>query len=129
VVDDRRAYLGSANLSNRSMGLDTEIGLVMDANEAPRLRETIAGLRRSLLAEHLDTTPEAVARAERACQGMIRAVESLCSGRRTLRDLDTSTHPLADIIGPVTSLFDPERPADLGDLVGGLPWSDSDADG
>jgi len=129
VVDDRHAYLGSANLSNRSMGLDTEIGLVMDANEAPRLQETITDLRRSLLAEHLDTTPEAVARAERACQGTIRAVESLRSGRRTLRDLDTSAHPLADIIGPVTALFDPERPADLGDLVGGLPWSDNDADG
>ena len=82
VVDDRRAYLGSANLSNRSMGLDTEIGLVMDADEDPRLEETIAGLRRSLLAEHMDTTRAAVDRAEEAADGLIiPAVGGLRSGR------------------------------------------------
>jgi phosphatidylserine/phosphatidylglycerophosphate/cardiolipin synthase-like enzyme len=127
IVDDRLAYLGSANLSNRSMGLDTEIGLVMDASEDPRLEETIAGLRRSLLAEHLATTPAAVARAERGHRGLIAAVESLRSGERTLRELDTSGHPLSDVAETLRNLFDPERPADLNQLVPGLPWQENDA--
>ena len=37
IVDDRSARVGSANLSNRSMGLDTECDLVLDAELDPRL--------------------------------------------------------------------------------------------
>ena len=37
IVDDRWARVGSANLSNRSMGLDTECDLVLDAELDPRL--------------------------------------------------------------------------------------------
>ena len=37
IVDDRCARVGSANLSNRSMGLDTECDLVLDADLDPRL--------------------------------------------------------------------------------------------
>jgi phosphatidylserine/phosphatidylglycerophosphate/cardiolipin synthase-like enzyme len=122
VVDDRLAYLGSANLSNRSMGLDTESGLVLDASDnPPPLEETITDLRRTLLAEHLGTTVSAVARAEAAENSLITAVKRLRGGETTLRDLDVSDHPLGDIVEPVRSLFDPERPADLADFIPGLP--------
>jgi phosphatidylserine/phosphatidylglycerophosphate/cardiolipin synthase-like enzyme len=120
VVDDRFAYLGSANLSNRSMGLDTEIGLGMDGSVSQPLADAITGLRRELLAEHLDCTPEALAEAEREAGGVIEAVNALRSGDRTLRDLEASDHPLADIVAPIKDLFDPERPAELAELVPGL---------
>ena len=63
IVDDRCARVGSANLSNRSMGLDTECDLVLDAELDPRLGAAIASLRNRLLAEHLDCDPQAVADA------------------------------------------------------------------
>ena len=128
VVDDRLAYLGSANLSNRSMGLDTESGLTLDADDDARLEDVIRGLRRSLLAEHLGTTGEAVAEAEDTAGGVIPGVERLRGGTRTLRNLDVATDLLSAVLDPIRGLVDPERPADLGDLVPGLPWTSDDAD-
>ena len=75
VVDDRFAYLGSANLSNRSMGLDTEIGLGMDGSTSRPLAEAIAGLRRELLAEHLDCSPRPWPRPRRGSGSVIEAVK------------------------------------------------------
>ena len=43
---------GSANLNNRSLGLDTECDLAIEAT-GPRITEAIAGLRCRLLGEHL----------------------------------------------------------------------------
>jgi uncharacterized membrane protein YdjX (TVP38/TMEM64 family) len=78
VVDDCLAYLGSANLLNRSMGFDTEIGLVMDAEMDPQLGGAIKGLRRPLLAEHLDATVDDLARAEESDRSLIEAVLRAC---------------------------------------------------
>jgi phosphatidylserine/phosphatidylglycerophosphate/cardiolipin synthase-like enzyme len=128
VIDDRRAYLGSANLSNRSMGLDTESGLTFDADDDERLGEVIADLRRSLLGEHLGTDAAAVASAEASEGGMLAAIESLRSGDRTLRELESSTHPLSGVLEPIQGLVDPERPARVDDLVPGLRWTQGDAD-
>src|SRR4029453_3083630 len=51
----RRLSVGSANLTNRSMGLDTELQVTWDAgrHEAPQeLIEAIRAVRVSLLTEH-----------------------------------------------------------------------------
>src|SRR4051794_16695187 len=63
IVDDERLVIGSANLNNRSMVLDTECNIALDARGDPRVRATIAAVRNRLLAEHLDVTPQAAARA------------------------------------------------------------------
>jgi phosphatidylserine/phosphatidylglycerophosphate/cardiolipin synthase-like enzyme len=49
AVDDRFLLVSSANLSNRSMGFDTELGL---AWEAPQPNESLRYARVSLLREH-----------------------------------------------------------------------------
>lgn len=126
IVDDRLAYLGSANLSNRSMGLDTESGLVLDASTDPPLGEVIARLRRSLLAEHLGVAPEEVSRSEERLGGVIAAVEDLQDGARTLRPLEVDPHPLASVIEPLLAVADPERPADLPGLLESLLEDESD---
>jgi phosphatidylserine/phosphatidylglycerophosphate/cardiolipin synthase-like enzyme len=54
IVDDRILTVGSANWTNRSTYLDTELNLVLEAQEATEpLARSIAAARRSLLAEHL----------------------------------------------------------------------------
>ena len=59
-IDDRLLRVGSANLNNRSMGLDTECDLAVEADE-PATEHSIAKLRNRLLAEHLGVSPESVA--------------------------------------------------------------------
>jgi phosphatidylserine/phosphatidylglycerophosphate/cardiolipin synthase-like enzyme/uncharacterized membrane protein YdjX (TVP38/TMEM64 family) len=118
VVDESLARVGSANLSNRSMGLDSECDLVLDAELDGRLSAAIAGLRNRLLAEHLGTTPAAVAVAIADRRSLIGAVDALAGGARTLVPLPVPA-ATADVANgaPVDLTFldglvcDPERPA------------------
>jgi phosphatidylserine/phosphatidylglycerophosphate/cardiolipin synthase-like enzyme len=81
VVDDRLLRLGSSNLNNRSMGLDTECDLAIEAVEgqpgADRLAETIVGFRDGLLAEHLGCTPDDVAAAIADTGSLVKGIERL----------------------------------------------------
>lgn len=52
IIDDRWLNIGSANLNNRGMGVDTELNVTVQGDE-PELIDAIAGLRVTLLAEHL----------------------------------------------------------------------------
>jgi phospholipase D1/2 len=87
IVDDRSARIGSANLSNRSMGLDTECDLILDAELDPRFGPVIGSLRNRLLAEHLDCDPQAVADALAGRGSLIDAVEGLRGRSRSLAPL------------------------------------------
>ena len=51
TIDDKYLVIGSSNLSNRSMTLDTEIDTVLYSN-TPQNQEKIAQVRNDLLAEH-----------------------------------------------------------------------------
>jgi phosphatidylserine/phosphatidylglycerophosphate/cardiolipin synthase-like enzyme len=81
VVDDRLLRLGSSNVNNRSMGLDTECDLAIEAVEgrpgADGLAATIVGFRDGLLAEHLGCTPDDVAAAIADTGSLVAGVERL----------------------------------------------------
>lgn len=55
IVDDAVLRIGSANLNNRSMGLDSECDVMIDSRRAGNghAADAIAALRHTLLAEHL----------------------------------------------------------------------------
>lgn len=116
IVDDRWAYLGSANFANRSMGLDTECGLGFDAAERTDIRAALRGLRHRLLAEHLDVEVDDFASAENKL-GMLGAVATLTGDGRTLKDLEPEEAELAGILEPMARLADPDRPIRLADLI------------
>jgi phosphatidylserine/phosphatidylglycerophosphate/cardiolipin synthase-like enzyme len=87
IVDDRMLRVGSANMNNRSMGLDSECDVMIDAGR-PANRDgaaRIAELRCDLMAEHLGVKPEAVARAFDETGSLIATVERLRGGGRSLR--------------------------------------------
>src|SRR3546814_7591581 len=65
VVDDRMIRVGSANMNNRSMGLDSECDVTIDAALPANAgaEPVIRRLRESLIAEHLDVTDDEVAAA------------------------------------------------------------------
>ncbi|RBY90230.1 phospholipase [Blastococcus sp. TBT05-19] len=81
VVDDRLLRLGSSNVNNRSMGLDTECDLAIEAVEgapgADRLAATVVGFRDRLLAEHLDCSPDDVAAAIADTGSLVQGIERL----------------------------------------------------
>lgn len=109
IADDIFLRIGSANLNNRSMGLDTECDLVIEGNDE-RIRKQICRLRERLLAEHLDTTPDTVRRSLRAERSMLRGVEKLNHSARRLHELTNVSKrgPVGPVLG--TFLMDPVRP-------------------
>ena len=114
IIDDRLARIGSANTSNRSLGLDSECDLALPARDG-ETAAAIAGLRHRLLAEHLGTTVDAVAAAEREHGGTLPALEALNTGERCLRPLP---FPGArDTLDPDAELIDPDGPLDPAQLA------------
>lgn len=112
LVDGRLARIGSSNLNNRSLGLDTECDLVVEATD-PAARRAIQSLRDRLLAEHLDTDASSVAAAVAECGGLIPAIERLNVKPRGLRPFPAEREPGPVEPIPGTALLDPEEPIDL----------------
>lgn len=118
IVDDAFATIGSANLSNRSMGLDTECNLAIEARGNPRLAEAIAGLRARLLAEHLGATAQDVNAAIATHGSLLRAIDALHNPHgRTLESVVAPLDPTLDALVPDHTVLDPERPIDADALV------------
>ena len=113
TVDDELLTVGSANLSNRSMHLDTECNLAIEASahgaRAGEVRAAIAGLRNRLLAEHLDTTADTVAAATSE-HGLTGAIEALRSDARSLAPARIELRPDIDELLPDQALIDPAQP-------------------
>jgi uncharacterized membrane protein YdjX (TVP38/TMEM64 family) len=116
IVDDERLVIGSANLNNRSMVLDTECYIALDARGDPRVRAMIATVRNRLLAEHLDVTPAAVADALAAMR-LNAAIAALRHGERTLAPLDPDAPAEPDELSERMSVFDAEAPLAPRELV------------
>ncbi len=115
IVDDEVLRVGSANMNNRSMGLDSECDLFIDAARPGNghAAEPIRRLRIQLLAEHTGMLREEV-EADLARYGsMIDLIENAPRhGKRlepfVLRPLTDAEKAVAD-----NALFDPERPNEL----------------
>ncbi|SJZ93428.1 phospholipase D-like domain-containing protein [Consotaella salsifontis] len=115
VVDDVALKIGSANLNNRSMGLDTECDVCVEADDE-KGRAAIAAVRDKLLAEHLGTDAETVAATISAEGSLLAAVERLNTGERRLKPLPAMSDegPRQPVAG--TGLLDPAAP------FGSLSW-------
>lgn len=116
IVDDEWLTMGSANLSNRSMSLDTECNLILGAalqrERSDEVRAAIAHVRNRLLAEHLDCEVATIA-ATHEKLGLVGTIESLRdkvhTGQRTLSPTDPV--PLTENLFITDSmLIDPELP-------------------
>lgn len=83
-VDDIFLRVGSANMNNRSMGLDSECDLLVDGSEREDVRRCIAELRADVMAEHLGVEPSEVANCCEETGSLIATIERLRGGGRTL---------------------------------------------
>lgn len=110
IVDDDFVRIGSSNLSNRSMGFDTECDLSVEACGDPTIQRGIANLRHRLLGEHLGQSPDTVANRTAREGSVIGAVQALQGGERTLQVFDSQIPPDVDAWIPDSELIDPDRP-------------------
>jgi len=121
IVDDEIVRIGSANLNNRSMGMDTECDVFIDATRPGNAHAVpvITRLRHTLLAEHCGIERDAVGPLLERHGSMAAMVDSLqMSGKRlspfVLRPLTDGERAVAD-----NALLDPERPEEMFEPIGG----------
>jgi phospholipase D1/2 len=114
VIDDRLALVGSANLSNRSMGLDSECSLAVEAEANADVAEAVTAFRNTLLAEHLGCSSADVRQRITDTRSLIRAIESIAGKDRVLRKLECREPPV-DVTQLVDDVdwLDPEKPVEL----------------
>lgn len=119
VIDDTLARVGSANLNNRSMGLDSECDIAIEAAGEERVEKVIAHLRNRLLGEHLSVSPEEVAKTLQAKNSLIKAVDKLraLNHAHTLKPLPTEIPEWMERVIPESEIVDPERPIDPEELI------------
>ena len=110
IVDDVFLRIGSSNLNNRSIGLDSECDAAIEAT-TDEMRRTITRLRDRLIAEHLEIDPETFAKTLDSKDGsVIAAIEQLNAGIRGLRPFGAMSDDGPDVPATGTGLLDPLEP-------------------
>lgn len=111
IIDGQMLRIGSANMNNRSLGLDTECDVTIDAGAEGAT--AIRAIRDGLIAEHLGCPVDQVAREIDARGSIIATIEALRGTGRSLRpyeipDLSAIEKWLAD-----NEVLDPESPSEM----------------
>ncbi|OZA55015.1 MAG: phospholipase, partial [Sphingomonadales bacterium 39-62-4] len=115
IVDDEILRIGSANLNNRSMGLDSECDVFIDCARPGNghCGDAIRRLRISLLAEHCGISPEQVAELVERHGTMAAMIAAAPQDGKRLgafvpHELSEAEQALAD-----NEVLDPERPEEM----------------
>jgi len=116
VIDDEIVRIGSANLANRSMGLDTECDLTVEALGREDVRAAICDLRAQLLGEHLGFEYTRVRETIERTGSLRSAIDLLQRNDRTLKPVPELPQAPAAVLS-VVSVADPEKPVGLSDLA------------
>ena len=115
IVDDEVIRIGSANMNNRSMGLDSECDLFIDAARPGNghAGAPIKRVRIALLAEHTGMPADQVEAQLAANPSMIDLIEQAPKAGKYLAPF--ALRPLTDAEKAVAdnALLDPERPEEL----------------
>lgn len=118
AIDDRFLTIGSANATNRSMGLDTELNLSWEAAgpEDP-LVPAIRRLRASLLAEHAGIAGSGEEEKFAEVEQLTRRLECLADDHearlcRYQADPTLEKSDWPDALEPIARVVDPEQPID-----------------
>ncbi|SMC30909.1 Phosphatidylserine/phosphatidylglycerophosphate/cardiolipin synthase [Novosphingobium sp. B1] len=115
IVDDEILRIGSANLNNRSMGLDSECDVFIDCARPANghCGDAIRRLRLSLLGEHCDMPVDAVAQQLDRHGSMAAMIAAAPATGKRLKpfvphELSDAEKALAD-----NEVLDPERPEEM----------------
>ena len=118
IVDDEWLRIGSSNISNRSMGVDTECDVTVEARGDKTLRTAVRDFRDRLLAEHSGVEVEALRAALDRSPRIADAVREVGQPERSLRKLEAPEVPEA--LMAAAKIGDMEKPISLEGLVQGF---------
>ncbi len=112
VVDDRVVTVGSANLNNRSMGLDNECNAIIEAAADRSVADSIAAFRNRLLSEHLGCPAGRIELTMEKDRSLIHCIETLnhANDKKFLTPLPLELSAEVDRLVPDGELVDPEHP-------------------
>jgi phosphatidylserine/phosphatidylglycerophosphate/cardiolipin synthase-like enzyme len=113
IVDDKVLRVGSANMNNRSMGLDSECDLLLDASDDAQAGATVAEIRTDLLAEHFGKSADEVAACYSETGSLIACIEGLRGQGRSLVPLEPEEPTAAEKALAQSELLDPEAADEL----------------
>jgi phosphatidylserine/phosphatidylglycerophosphate/cardiolipin synthase-like enzyme/uncharacterized membrane protein YdjX (TVP38/TMEM64 family) len=114
IVDDRYLRIGSANLCNRSMAIDSECDVVLTAPDTA----AFAGFRQirlGLIAEHCGCSITALEAAIARRGSLIQAIHTIIA--RTHRAHVISAEEERPVMPMLKSIADPERPIGIQHLI------------
>jgi phosphatidylserine/phosphatidylglycerophosphate/cardiolipin synthase-like enzyme len=120
IVDDSILRIGSSNLNNRSMRLDTECDVVIDARfgENEDRVDAIKQIRTSLMAEHLGESEAAVDQTIASTCSLVQAIETLRGRTDKLRPY--ALPEVNDVAAWLAEneILDPEGPEEIFEAIG-----------
>lgn len=113
LVDDRFLTVGSANMTNRSMGIDSELHCAWESGQGADagLRRAIRGTRVSLLAEHAGISGVTAVRRLVRIEGLVERLEELAARGTRLQRHGPPTRTqeaVMAVIDPEDLPFDPD---------------------
>lgn len=115
IVDDHMLRIGSANLNNRSMGLDTECDVAISG--AGREALAVRRIRDGLIAEHLGVSPDQVVSEIDRYGSLIRAIELLRGAERSLRPYAVPRLSEVEAWLADNEVLDPESPSEMFEVM------------
>lgn len=118
IVDDEWMRIGSSNISNRSMGVDTECDVTVEARGRPDVAKAIRAYRDRLLAEHAGVEQEALERELESAGSIAAAVEKVGSPGRRMMKLEAPE--IYEAMLAAAAIGDMEKPVALDALVKGF---------
>jgi len=115
IVDDRSLRVGSSNLNNRSMRLDSECDVAIDSTMPgnPDCRPAILAIRDGLIAEHLGTDAATVSARIAATGSLIETIEALRGTGKTLRPYETPDIGAVEAWLAENEVLDAEGPGEM----------------
>ena len=113
IVDDIFLRVGSANLNNRSMGLDSECDVLVDGRRRPAAKAAIRAIRADLLAEHLGVDAKECRDWLNEEGKLIATIEKLRGRGRTLVPFEPPKAAAVQKAMAKSELLDPEASDEL----------------
>jgi phospholipase D1/2 len=120
IVDDELVRIGSANCAARSMGMDTECDVAVEANGHPEVRAGIRHIRDRLLAEHLALAPDDVAAALKSRDSLCALIDAHQGDDHTLAPIQPVTDQAGEPSPAMRATIDPPEPLGSGSTLAEL---------
>ncbi|ABS62760.1 SNARE associated Golgi protein [Parvibaculum lavamentivorans DS-1] len=114
IVDDAILRVGSANLCHRSMGMDSECDLAVEADSGDGREAVLAALGR-LLGEHCGADPARIVATLRESDSLFTAMDNCGSKTRRLNPVEDATDLSGETASAIEAVADPVQPIGAGE--------------